>query len=223
MENQEFQKTLSYIFDLIENGMLQLGDKLPTERAISAKLGVSRNFVREAIRSLEALGLVECRQGSGNYLADNIGDSIAKAVNLLLLIHKINRDEVFSFRRAMDKAVCRYIIENGISPDARSSILSALEHMKTAANKSEETDADKEFHYALIYATGSRLWITLLDAVTEVYHKWIDAVVAASDGDFSDYLISVHEKIVDGLLARNTSACLNAVDEHYDIIGEMHI
>lgn len=114
MENQEFQKTINYIFDLIENGMLQLGDKLPTERAISAKLGVSRNFVREAIRSLESLGLVECRQGSGNYLADNIKESIAKSVNLMLLTHKVTRKEVFEFRRVMDKTICSYIIKNGM-------------------------------------------------------------------------------------------------------------
>ena len=101
MENLEFQKTLNYIFELIESGMIHIGDRLPTEREISAKLGVSRNFVREAIRSLEALGLVECRQGSGNYLTDNIKDSIAKAVNLMLLINKITREEVSSFRRTL--------------------------------------------------------------------------------------------------------------------------
>ena len=46
MENLEFQKTLNYIFELIESGMVRIGDRLPTEREISAKLGVSRNFVR---------------------------------------------------------------------------------------------------------------------------------------------------------------------------------
>ncbi|MBR6394180.1 MAG: FadR family transcriptional regulator [Ruminococcus sp.] len=223
MENLEFQKTLNYIFELIESGMVRIGDRLPTEREISAKLGVSRNFVREAIRSLEALGLVECRQGSGNYLTDNIKDSIAKAVNLMLLINKITREEVSSFRRTMDKSICNFLIQRGISPDNKQKITDALKKMEEADSSSEYIDADKELHYAMIYATENRLWITLLEAVSQTYRKWMDYCSMAADNEISQQLLGIHEQIVTGIFEKNIPACMNAIDAHYDITDDISI
>lgn len=223
MENQEFQKTINYIFDLIENGMLQLGDKLPTERAISAKLGVSRNFVREAIRSLESLGLVECRQGSGNYLADNIKESIAKSVNLMLLTHKVTRKEVFEFRRVMDKTICSYIIKNGMSTDSKAAIRDTLSRMENAATRTDEMLADRDFHYALLHATGNRLWIALIEAVSQTYQNWIESLMLAAESEIIQQITASHEKIFNSIIEKNIPVCMNAVDEHYDIIDDIHI
>ena len=223
MENQEFQKTINYIFELIENGMLQLGDKLPTERAISAKLGVSRNFVREAIRSLEALGLIECRQGSGNYLADNIKDSIAKSVNLMLLTHKITRQEVFEFRRTMDKTICTYIIKKGMSAESKTALADSLARMKRASVREEEMLADRDFHHALLHATGNRLWIAIIEAVSQTCRNWIETIMLAAESDIMEQINQTHEKRFNSILDKNPSVCMNAVDEHYDIIDDIHI
>ena len=57
-------------------GTLQAGDKLPSERSMAEQLGVSRASVREAIRALEIIGLLHCVQGDGNYLVDDLRDSL---------------------------------------------------------------------------------------------------------------------------------------------------
>ena len=74
--NREYTKVIRYICNLIESGDLRMGERLPTERAISETLSISRNSTREALRTLEHMGAVECRQGSGNYLAENIALSL---------------------------------------------------------------------------------------------------------------------------------------------------
>ena len=65
-------KTYEYVFDYfseqILSGELKLNDKIPTEREVAEKLGVSRNSVREVMHMLEITGLIECMQGSGNYV-----------------------------------------------------------------------------------------------------------------------------------------------------------
>mgnify|MGYP002580668543 CR=1 FL=1 len=72
---QEYQKVLSYFYDLVKDGTLTWGSKLPTERKIAEQLGIGRNSAREAICVLHGMGVVERKQGSGNYVAENIGQS----------------------------------------------------------------------------------------------------------------------------------------------------
>ena len=70
MEEKNSQKAYERVFDYftaeITSGNLRLNDKVPTERALSETLKVSRNSAREALHVLEMMGLIECIQGSGD-------------------------------------------------------------------------------------------------------------------------------------------------------------
>ena len=74
MDHSRFdgKKTYEYVFDYcsekILSGELKLNDKIPTERELAEEMGVSRNSVREVMHMLEITGLIECQQGSGNYV-----------------------------------------------------------------------------------------------------------------------------------------------------------
>ena len=85
---QEYQKVLSYFYDLVKDGTLTWGSKLPTERKIAEQLGIGRNSAREAICVLHGMGVVERKQGSGNYVAENIGQSFGSMIQMLLLWRK---------------------------------------------------------------------------------------------------------------------------------------
>ena len=65
---QEYEKGIAYIFDMIENGTLKVGSKLPPERAIAEEVGVGRNSIREAISILHGMGFIDRVQGSVNYV-----------------------------------------------------------------------------------------------------------------------------------------------------------
>ena len=218
MGNSEYRKTIDYILDLIRSGMLQIGDKLPTERSISEKLGISRNTVREALRGLEILGIVNGKQGSGNYLTDNISDSIAKAMDIMLLMNRTSKNEICSFRRSMEKTVCSYLIARGCSSEHKLKIVSALNTLKEAEEIGESSVADRNFHYALIYATENSFWITFMEAVSEVYMRWIDDFLTTADNDVRMKLQDAHEKMVQGIITGDTEFCHRAIDAHYDII-----
>ena len=72
MEEDRYQDVCTYVRRLIEQGQLRPGDRLPTERALSQDLGVSRGTVRDGLRLLESMGVLESRQGSGNYLSNHM-------------------------------------------------------------------------------------------------------------------------------------------------------
>ena len=64
--SQEYAKAVAYIYELINNGTLEVGSRLPTERSISVQLGIGRNSTREALSILHGMGIIERKQGSGN-------------------------------------------------------------------------------------------------------------------------------------------------------------
>lgn len=221
MEKTDYQMIMDCILELIEGGMISIGDKLPTERALSERLGISRNSVREALRTMEDLGLVECKQGSGTYLTDRVSETFAKIINIMLMMKHTTKDEIFSFRRHMDKAVCSYIILNGCSDESRQAIADALKRLKNAADSRELAEADTRFHYTLISATANSFMITLLDAVTGVHRKWIDDMVTIASDELKANLQIAHENIADSLLNGDLKRCEAAIDEHYDLVDSL--
>ena len=65
-ENMEYQKAINHIVQMVKDGQLIVGSKIPSERDLSESLGIGRNSTREAISILRGMGLVESRHGSGN-------------------------------------------------------------------------------------------------------------------------------------------------------------
>lgn len=102
MEEKSSQKAYERVFDYftaeITSGNLRLNDKIPTERALSETLKVSRNSAREALHVLEMMGLIECIQGSGNYIRCNTREYMTKLMSLTMVLQHINHTEVFEMR-----------------------------------------------------------------------------------------------------------------------------
>lgn len=221
MEKREYQKTIDYIFELIEGGMIKVGDQLPTERKFSERLGISRNSIREALRTLENLGLVECRQGSGTYLTDRVSETFTKAINIMLMLKHTSRDEISRFRRNVEKSICSCLISKGCSEENRIAIGKALEALSSAKDLAELTEADTQFHYTLIRATNNSFMVTLMDSVADVFRKWIDNRLTIASDDMKRQLSEAHKKIALGVISCDMELCMNAIDEHYDIVDNM--
>ena len=100
---QEYEKAVKYIYDLMQNGSLQVGSKLPAERIIAQELGIGRNSTREAISILSGMGLVDRVQGSGNYISKNAGQSIRQTIIMMLALGSISKKDICEFRRTMEK------------------------------------------------------------------------------------------------------------------------
>ena len=224
---QEYEKGIAYIFDMIENGTLKVGSKLPPERAIAEEVGVGRNSIREAISILHGMGFIDRVQGSGNYVSKNVGQSIHQTIKIMLALGSVTKEEICEFRRVMEKAVCNMLIDNNIETPLKENISNLLAKMKNVYGK-ELADVDKQFHDALIVATGNNLWITIMEAVTEIYGEWIDYVIEYIYTPDREKLMLCHENIYNNLLAGEKKQMLAAIDEHYDMTdrllgcGEQH-
>ena len=218
--SQEYEKAIQYIYELMKSGELTIGSRLPTERALAETLGIGRNSTREALSIMHGMGLIERRQGSGNYISENVGQSIKQTILMMIALKTITKREVCEFRRMMEKSVCNAVIHTGLTKEQQERLESMVNQMSMVTGENL-VDTDKAFHEELIADTGNNLWITLMEAVVEVYREWIDYVIKHADGIKKKKLLKTHEMIYDSLIKKDIETLNAAIDEHYDIIEEL--
>lgn len=208
---EQYEKVIDYITEMISTGELESGSRLPAERVISEKLSVSRNSAREALRTLEHMGIMKSVHGSGNYLTDNMSAGMSEMFRFMLLLKQVSHDDIRRFRCDMEKTVCRNIIEAVADPSVLDGIAEILD------SDCGEAERDRLFHYALVYAAGNKLWICIMEAITDVYRDWISDVLTASDESRRDEYRRLHRDILNALRAGDLKRCEAAVDRHYNM------
>lgn len=87
---------------MIISGNLQKGDKLPSERELVDQLKVSRTSIREALRALEIVGLIKCKQGEGNFIRDNFDNSLFEPLSLVFMLERSNKEDIIEVRRIIE-------------------------------------------------------------------------------------------------------------------------
>ena len=155
---------LTRIKDLISSGELVPGQRLPPENELSAMLGLSRNSLREAVKALELINVLEVKRGNGTFVAELTGDQLREAIGFVLEIHASNSiEEILTVRRILE-AQTAYLAASRITDD----------QLATLRRTIEETDEDSidslvendiEFHRTIADAAGSYL-AGILDAVS---------------------------------------------------------
>ena len=101
------------VTDGILSGSLRPGDKLPTEEEFAKRVGVSRNSVREAVKILEAFGLVEIRRADGTYIADQFRGEIIQPLICGMALSTHNHKDVAEFKVRIQELIAKKIIDSG--------------------------------------------------------------------------------------------------------------
>ena len=218
MEQKTYRTVLSYIKDMIRSGRLAVGDRLPTERCLSSELSISRNTVRDAMRILESMGIVESRQGSGNYLAARMDQYLSEYLQFLLLLSQLSYLEINQLRRAVELEACRLATERQTAGqlDEMAALLDIMENSPPA----DQPSADQQFHHTILQASGNQLLILMMGALSDVCESLISGLFSALSPEETGELMEMHRKILSGLRQRNPEDCLAAVSRHYDIADQ---
>lgn len=220
-ETKEYQKAIDYLFKMIEDNELSIGDKLPTERKMSETLGIGRNSIREALKILEHLGMIECRQGSGNYLTANMSGTISNCMEMLLLLRQTNGKEVISFRREMELIICKTIMNGNTIGRWCDKLAEIIPHDWEQLPKEQQVDLDVQFHYTLIQASENMMWICISEAIALMYRKWINMAVLSSRPDVLKQIHDTHHHILNALVNNDWEACEQAVNAHYNLVDTL--
>lgn len=216
MNNREHSKVIDHIKGLIKTGALRSGDKLPTERELAETLAVGRYSIREAMRIMDAMGLIESRQGSGNYLITNIEKNLTETMDLMLLIKEVDYVQISQLRRAIELYAYGCAIQQ-FSNEQNEALSTIIEKMRTTTG-TEKAQLDKQFHDEIIRGSGNTLIISIMESLSSVCNDLIEKVVTEAEPEVEKSLAKVHEELLKGLCSKDLDLGLKAIHRHYDII-----
>ncbi len=136
---------------LILEGVLRSGDRLPGERDLAARLDVSRPILREALKALEARGLLVSRHGGGTHVADVIGEVFSRPVMDLIPTHRKAAADYLEYRREIEGIAADYAARRATADDLAmlDAIVGRMEAAHLAGTLEDEAEIDVEFHNAV--------------------------------------------------------------------------
>ena len=215
-QQKSYEHVLTYLEDALRDGKLTLGQSLPPERELAEQLGISRNSTREALRTMENMGMIESKQGSGHYLTGSISNSLSGMIRMMLLLNRTSQKEICAVRRSLEKCICQFAADQIVSPAWQLEAERLLN--QEAADIEEEIENDRKFHYLLVEASHNNLFFELMNAITDVYREWIDFVIRYAPPEVKGALKEAHQEILTSILTHDRQRCEAAIDRHYDII-----
>jgi GntR family transcriptional regulator, transcriptional repressor for pyruvate dehydrogenase complex len=190
------------IKELIASGRFRPGDRLPKENELAALLGVSRGSLREAVRALELVGVVQARQGDGTYLTSLAPSALLDVMSIVIdFTDEKSTLELLEVRRLLEPAAAALAAARA-DDDALARMRDAMEAMRAADDAEALVEADAAFHAAIAGATGNPALAALLDNLSG--HTLRTRVRrAVSEQRAIEDTLAEHDRIYEALLARD--------------------
>lgn len=202
---------------LILDGTFERGAPLPAERALAQRFGVSRGSVRDALRMLEVVGLLETRQGQGTFPHELSVDGLVKPLASVLAYRRDLQDELIDVRRMFEPAVARAAAGRVTDED-----LAGLERIleaqrrKIKAGRSAIVE-DTAFHAALARATRNRVAISIMATLNDLLIESRKQTLQQKGRPQRS--LQGHEAVMAALRRRSPEAAARAMRSHIDQIA----
>lgn len=170
--------------EMIATGKIKPGDRLPSERDLSARLGVSRNTLREALRALENAGIVEMRKGAtgGAFVLHGSSDVIVGGMRDLYHLGAITPQQFTEARMWLSEVVVRVASERATEEDF-AALEANIDASVKAVDFEERARHNRAFHVILARATRNPILIITMEGIVEVFAHFI-AQIGPSDNAF---------------------------------------
>jgi GntR family transcriptional regulator, L-lactate dehydrogenase operon regulator len=206
-----FEETVERLLQAIRLGVAAPGEKLPAERDLAARLGVSRVTLRDAIRAVADAGYVESRRGryGGTFVAESLpapAPSVAPAGDL---------EDVLTLRHVLESGAAEAAAARALTPADRQHLTAALLEVSGVDNDGAEyRRRDSRLHLAVAEAAGSPSLTTAVADVRTRINELLDAIpLLAANIEHSD---AQHRAVVAAILAGDAPAARQVMAEHLD-------
>jgi GntR family transcriptional repressor for pyruvate dehydrogenase complex len=219
-----FEEICQRIREQLALGVLKPGDKLPPERDLAQQLGVSRNVLREALRSLEMAGVLRLQKGvkGGAFIQQGDTSRMNGVMQDMLSLGTISVRELSEARIHVIDLVVRLACANARQADfeAVEANIARTELATREGRLLDRVECSREFYKLLASATGNKVIAMIVDSVTEIHMRFVYAK-AASSGVAMPRLVEKRRQFLSALRARNVSTATRLMRAHLESVQRM--
>jgi GntR family transcriptional repressor for pyruvate dehydrogenase complex len=210
-------RIVAEVRDAVAERRLATGDFLGTEKEIAAKAGVSRIVARDALRTLEALGIVEIAIGShgGARIARGNPRLFAEALAVQLDLASTSAREILDAQRAVEAVAAELAAENATAADRATLARLLAEGEAAIADVDAFTRASLAFHLAVAEASHNRVLVVQLVSLQHVAWPSRNRTLTAP---VARHILAVHRELAELIEARDGAAARRLMDEHVKMI-----
>lgn len=226
LNQRRSDEALRQILDLIFQGKLPPGARLPAERELAELIGVSRNTLRDALNKLEARGYIERRDRSGNYVCTAIPQSLSAPLEEIVAKDMVGLRDIVDIRKALETWAAR---KAAATPTAATlkELQACLKTMKAnAALRSDEqfnrySAADGRFHEIIAAMTGNPVYMHLFHYFIALLRRSMTITRELMQEPFAAHNLRVHKNILAAISAADPDAAERAMKEHFQFVEEL--
>lgn len=202
----------------INAGIYQPGDKLPSERELVEQFEVSRVTVRDALKSIQGLGLISIKRGvnAGAYVSEPSPQAITQSIDVLIQMKKVNFAHLIEMRLYIEPDVARSVAIHHTHED-----IDALKELLDEAEETIDTSWKRarlmnvRFHCEVAKITRNALIISLCESITQVYSAMIIELTHTKlDQKGIKKLVSEHRKIIDAIENKDPRGAFERTKRH---------
>jgi GntR family transcriptional regulator, transcriptional repressor for pyruvate dehydrogenase complex len=216
------QSVVRQIELLILRGILRPGERLPSERELSERLGVSRPSLRDAVAELQERGLLASRAGAGIYVAQVLGNAFSESLVQLFAAHEEALFDYIAFRRDMEGLTAERAARFGSDTDLKvvDTIFHKMEAAHTKRNPTDEARLDAEFHMAIIEASHNVIMLHMMRSMFDLLREGVfyNRQIMFRQRTTRDTLLDQHRAINVALQARDPAGARAAVEAHLNYV-----
>lgn len=192
------------LVDYLSSGVVVAGQRLPGERALSEALGVGRAALREAIKSLILLGLLEQRQGDGTYLARGPSDLLPRVIEWGLLLQRHNVEDLVEARLHLEVALAGLAARDRTAEQLAGLQAVAAEMREAGHDYQRYIDADIQFHLQIADASGNSILAGVLGNIRSLLLVWTERVITAAQETESS--LAMHLPVLEAIERQDEEA-----------------
>ena len=206
------------IKEMILDGRLAPGERLPSERTLSELLGVSRPTIREAIRSLVAMHILEVRQGSGTFVSSLSMDQLFRPIQFAIALSDTGIADLFDVRMLLEPGAARFAAQRGTDAELR-----AIEERADLARQHQDdyqefARLDFDLHRLIVEASHNGLLVNLHESIGALTLE--SRTITVQLPGVTERTAEDHAGIARAILARDAAAAERAMRQHLEHVLE---
>lgn len=204
---------------MLLDGTLNKGDRLPSERVLAEKFQVSRSSVREAIRALEIIGIIESRQGGGNYIRLKFGQHVFEPLSVMFKLNNGTFHDILEYRMIFEPELAALAAKRIKQEDA--AILAKLaQELKSSENEKKSSRVDMQIHTKIVEISGNYLVQSTMAAVSVIMETFIqearDLILQWQES--REDLLDIHCKMCEAIINKDPELAAQYSRTHFKFI-----